>query len=84
MSCIILLDFTENYHYMVWDKIQGYHWTKDHPAVVYFKNGNTDYILSLIILRIISDYIKLLPNIRLTEYSGQYKNYKNFINLCHH
>ena len=39
-ECIILLDFAENYHYIVQDEIQGYHWNKDqctlHPVVIYF------------------------------------------------
>ena len=37
-ECIILLDFAENYHYVVQDEIQGYHWNKDqctlHPVVI--------------------------------------------------
>ena len=42
-SCIILLDFAENYHYIVQDEIQGYHWNKDqctlHLVVIYHKDG---------------------------------------------
>ena len=37
-ECIILLDFVENYHYIVQDEIQEYHWNKDqctlHPVVI--------------------------------------------------
>ena len=28
-ECIILLDFAENYHYVVQDEIQGYHWNNE-------------------------------------------------------
>ena len=35
-TCIILLDFAENYHFIVQDEVQGYHWNKDqctlHPV----------------------------------------------------
>ena len=41
-TCIILLDFAENYHFIVQDEVQGYHWNKDqctlHPVVIYYKN----------------------------------------------
>ena len=38
---IVLVDFAENYKFLVQDEIQGYHWKKSqctlHPAVVYAK-----------------------------------------------
>ena len=38
-SCIALLDFTENYQFMVQDEIQGFHWNKigytPHPVAIY-------------------------------------------------
>ena len=41
-TCIILLDFVENYHFIVQDEVQGYHWNKGqctrHPVVIYYKN----------------------------------------------
>ena len=41
-TCIILLDFVENYHFIVQDEVQGYHKNKDqctrHPVVIYYKN----------------------------------------------
>ena len=41
-SCIILLDFAENYNFIAQDEIQGYHWNKDqitlHPVVIYYKD----------------------------------------------
>ena len=43
-SCLVLLDFAENYHFIVQDEVQGYHWNKDqctlHPVVVYYKDEN--------------------------------------------
>ena len=109
-SCIILLDFAENYHFVVQDEIQGYHWNKDqctlHPVVIYYK-GNDGALLhdSLCFLsddlehdtsfvhelqRITAFYIKeTMPAITNIQYfsdgcAGQYKNLKNFLNLCFH
>lgn len=40
---VVLLDFSENYNYIVQDEIQSYHWNKDsctvHPAVIYYNDG---------------------------------------------
>ena len=37
---IVLGDFAENYHFLVQDEIQSYHWSKEyctpHPLIVYF------------------------------------------------
>ena len=45
-SCIILVDFAENYHYIVQDEVQGYHWNKEqctvHPVVIYYKDGENN------------------------------------------
>ena len=47
-TCIILLDFAENYHYIVQDEVQGYHWNKDqctlHPVVIYYKNHQNQLV----------------------------------------
>ena len=55
-ECIILMDFAENYHYVVQDEIQGYHWNKNqctmHPVMIYFKK---DCVLHHISLHIIYD-----------------------------
>ena len=108
-ECIILLDFAENYHYVVQDEIQGYHWNKDqctmHPVVVYFNTDNVLHHISLCIIsddlehdtcfahelqRIVMLYIKdNLPQIKSVDHfsdscAGQHKNYKAFLNLCHH
>ena len=41
-TCIILLDFAKNYHFIVHDEVQGYHWNEDqctfHPVVIYYKD----------------------------------------------
>ena len=109
-TCLLLLDFAENYHYIVQDEVQGYHWNKEqctlHPVVLYYKNSDnilchkclciisddlthdTSFVHQLQIL--VCDYIKEnLPQINRLEYwsdgcAGQYKNYKNFMNLCQH
>ena len=37
----MLGDFAENYHYLIQDEIQSYHWSKEyctlHPVVVYYR-----------------------------------------------
>ena len=47
-TCIILLDFTENYHFIVQDEVQGYYWNKDqytlHTVVIYYKNHQNQLI----------------------------------------
>ena len=56
-ECIILLDFAENYHYLVQDEVQGYHWNSDqctlHPAILYQRNNAGEVVHSC--LCIISD-----------------------------
>ena len=46
-ECGVIMDFPENYHYVVQDEIQGYHWNKRqctlHPIIIYFKKGNKLY-----------------------------------------
>ena len=41
---IVLVDFSENYFFVVQDEVQGYHWNRNqctlHPAVVYAKDQN--------------------------------------------
>ena len=45
-SCIVLLDYAENYLYVIQDEVQGYHWNKEqctvHPVVIYFKNEDNN------------------------------------------
>ena len=109
-TCIILLDFAENYHYIVQDEVQGYHWNKEqcmlHHVVMYFKDEennlkctsicflsddldhNTNFVHEL--QRITSEYIKQNnEQIEIFHYccdgcAGQYKSFKNFLNLCYH
>ena len=44
-SCLILLDFAENYHYEVQDEVWDRHWNKEqgilHPVVLYYKEDNS-------------------------------------------
>ena len=53
-ECVILLDFAENYHYVVQGEIQGYDWNKDqctmHPVVIYFKKNCVLHHISLYII----------------------------------
>ena len=47
-TCIILLDFAENYHFIVQDEVQGCHWNKAqctlHPVVIYNKNQQNQLV----------------------------------------
>jgi hypothetical protein len=108
-ECIILLDFAENYSFVVQDAAQGYHWDNTqatlHPFVVYFKDQNEvrctsfciisnhmkhDVIAVHVFQLKVLEYIKLkMPELSKVFYfsdgcAGQYKNLKNFSNLCHH
>ena len=106
---IILMDFAENYSFVVQDAVQGFHWENTqatlHPFVVYYKDNNFisninicmisdclkhDTIAVHVYLKKLIEYLKeILENITYIHYfsdgsTAQYKNYKNFINLCHH
>ena len=82
-SCLILLNFAENYHYVVQDEVQGCHWNKEQCTL-----HDTSFVFEL--QRQTCEYIKkALPNVTLLEYfndgcAGQYKNFKTFLNLCYH
>ncbi|KAK3924781.1 ARL14 effector protein [Frankliniella fusca] len=55
-EAVVVLDFSENYSFIVQDAVQGYHWSNDqatlHPFVVYTKQSNASEPVahSLIIL----------------------------------
>ena len=109
-TCIILLDFAENYHYLVQDEVQGFHWNKDqftlHPAVLYYRNEAGEVVHSCFsfisddlnhdtsfvyrLQELLCNFLReTMPNIKTIKYwsdgcAGQYKNYKNKINLCMH
>ena len=108
-TCIIVLDFAENYRFIVQDEVQGYHWNKDqctlHPVVIYYRDGSILKHVSLCFLsddlqhdtsfvyelqRQSAEFIKIhLSKVNRVEYFsdgcvGQYKEFKNLLNLCHH
>ena len=41
-TCITMLDFAENYQYVLQDEIQSFHWNNSkcsiHPATIYYKD----------------------------------------------
>ena len=63
-SCIMLLDFAENYSFLVQDAAQGYHWDNSqctlHPFAIYIKARSPDGTVELksISVCIISDCLK--------------------------
>ena len=109
-EALILVDFAENYKFLVQDEIQGYHWNKTqctvHPVVIYTKRDGIlvdesicfisddlchDVDMVYKILKETVTYVTKHVNQQccLVHYfsdgcAGQYKNCKNFLNLCHH
>lgn len=57
-ECIALVDFSENYAFMVQDEVQSFHWTNNqatlHPFVIYFKEDGLHKTKTLCV---ISDYL---------------------------
>ena len=108
-TAIILLDFAENYSFVVQDAVQGHHWDNSqatlHPLVCYAKTGEDLKVLNICVIsdcmshdtNTVHAFLKpsLLfvmenfPNVKKIVYfsdgaASQYKNFKNFINLCKH
>ena len=105
-----MLDFAENYSFVVQDAVQGYYWNNSqatlHPLVAYYRKE--DGSLGTISFCVVSDCLKhdatavyafisviiahlkkLIPGLSLVRYfsdgaASQYKNCKNFLNLCYH
>ena len=108
-KAVVLLDFAENYSFLVQDAVQGHHWDNSqatiHPFVIYYKqNGElkchniaviSDYLkhdtvtVHCFIAKLIPDLKQIIPGLEKIKYfsdgaASQYKNYKNFVNLCFH
>ena len=109
-TAVIIMDFAENYSFLVQDAVQGFHWENSqatiHPFAVYYRDE--DNTVAHISICIISDcmqhnsitvygfmsamikYIKTkIRELKRIQYfsdgcAAQYKNFKNFINLCSH
>lgn len=106
---IIIMDFAENYSFVVQDSVQGFHWENSqatiHPFAVYIKENDkvvcksmciiSDYlshnaIAVYIFIRTVIQFLKsTVQGIEHIHYFSdgsvaQYKNYKNFANLCCH
>ena len=107
-TAVVLLDFAENYSFVVQDAVQGYYWDNSqatlHPLVAYYRkeDGNLGTISFCVVSDclkqdatavyafisvIIAHLKKLIPGLSLVRYFSdvsQYKNCKNFLNLCYH
>ena len=106
-----VLDFAENYSFIVQDAMQGFHWnssqTTIHPFVIYYVNSEkssqnrldiaciSDHlqhhtVVAYSFQKVVLEYLKVkLPMLKKMIYfsdgcGGQYKNYKNFMNLMKH
>ena len=110
-ECLVLLDFAENFQFVIQDEVQGYHWCKTyctlHPVVIYIKQDEHEKLVSHSYCflsddlthdtsfvwnlqnTLCSDIKGKFPQIKKLEYfsdgcAGQYKNFKNFLNLTYH
>lgn len=57
-ECLILVDFSENFTFVVQDEIQSYHWVNAqaalHPFVIYYNDNNELQTKSICV---INDYL---------------------------
>lgn len=106
---IILMDFAENYSFVIQDESQGFHWDNSqatlHPFVVYYRDEgelkNLNFctisdclvhnaaVVHIFISKVVEFLKSLLPQLKHIYYfsdgaGGQYKNFKNFLNICYH
>jgi len=62
-SIVILMDFAENYSFVVQDAVQGQHWNNSqvtlHPFAIYYKQGDELKCLSVCV---VSDYLQHSTN----------------------
>jgi len=110
-ECIILLDFAENFSFVIQNAARGFHWDNSqatiYPFVLYHKESQT-HQLEVKSVCIISDHLKhdtsvvhafqkkVIPTVKAAcallkkviyfsdSAASQYKNCKNFSNLCYH
>lgn len=108
-QAVALLDFAENYSFLVQDAVQGFHWDNSqstlHTFAIYYKDAGELRKLSICVVsdcmkhdtvavhlfqKVVLDHLKQVkPTICTIKYfsdgaASQYKNFKNFANLCHH
>ena len=107
---LVLLDFAENYAFVLQDAAQGFHWNNAqatiHPFVCYYRSDDTLKHISYVVIsdcmkhdtvsvhlfqrnlvRFLKDRFDATPSKMIYFSDGaasQYKNRKNFSNLCHH
>lgn len=94
-NVIILLDFSENFSFLVQDSVQGYHWNNSqctlHPFVAYYKNSDGELLTKSIC--VISDDLQHdvsavytfqthIVNYLKTLLSGDIKNALYFSDGC--
>ena len=111
-EAIILMDFAENFKFVVQDEVQGYHWNQNqctlHPVVIYHRYNESRVLVTnsicflsedlehdvnfvYAVMKGVVNYVEHVVSNRIKTIhyfsdgcAGQYKNCKNFINLCHH
>ena len=51
-ECLVIVDFYENYHFIIQDAIQGYHWDNSqatiHPFIIYTNKQSNPICLAVI------------------------------------
>ena len=88
---VVLGDFAENYQFVVQDEIQSFHWNKNDSICFISDDLVHDVDMVYHIMKLTVEYVKnnISPDIEAIHYfsdgcAGQYKNCRNFLNICHH
>ena len=93
-ECVIVLDFAENYAFIVQDAAQSFHWNNSeatiHPFAMYYKDKDTGLthdtnLVYTFLKRLLNEFIKPdFPNIKKVVYfsdgsAAQYKNFRLYL-----
>ena len=61
-TAIILVDFAENYSFVVQDAVQGFHWNNSqatlHPVVIYYKQNGKHFYMIFCICNWVKHYLE--------------------------
>ena len=79
-------DFSENYSFVLQDAAQGFHWNNAQATMHPFVRNRTSFSKEahLVLEKALSSFPAKMMNLSDSAASSQYKNQKNFTNLCHH
>ncbi len=91
-TCVLVSDFSENFSFIIQDSIQGYYWANylTRSMAVISNHLTHDTVSVHSFLKPVLQHLKELnPSLKKIKYftdgsGAQYKNKKNFANLCAH